>query len=87
MAKQFRFLTDAVEVKANWIPVPAIPAFTGNRVSLADVPKLYHVNTGSDGKQYAMVSMHIISKLVPNSDVGHFRTFPKSCQMRHPRVL
>lgn len=60
------FPTDAIEVKANWMPVSAVPAFTGNKVSLADVPKLYHVNTGSDGKQYAMVSMHLISKLVPN---------------------
>jgi len=35
-------------------------------VSLADVPRLYHVNVGADGKRYAMVSMHIITKLVPN---------------------
>ena len=41
-------------------------SFSGGRVTLADVPKLYHVNTGSDGKQYAFVSMHIISKAVPN---------------------
>jgi hypothetical protein len=60
------FPVDAIEVKANWMPVAAIPDFTKNKVSLAEVSKLYHVNTGSDGKQYAMVSMHIISKLVPN---------------------
>jgi hypothetical protein len=64
--KEISFPVDAIEVKANWLPVSAIPAFTNNKVSLADVPKLYHVNTGSDGKQYAMVAMHIISKLVPN---------------------
>jgi hypothetical protein len=64
--KEISFPADAIEVKANWMPVPAVPAFTNNRVSLADVPKVYHVNTGSDGKQYAMVAMHIISKLVPN---------------------
>ena len=64
--KEISFPIDAIEIKANWMPVSAIPAFTNNKVSLADVPKLYHVNTGSDGKQYAMVAMHIISKLVPN---------------------
>jgi hypothetical protein len=60
------FPVDAIEVKANWMPVSAVPNFTKGKVALADVPKMYHVNTGSDGKQYAMVSMHIISKLVPN---------------------
>jgi hypothetical protein len=60
------FPVDAIEVKANWMPVTSIPSFTGNKIALADVPKMFHVNTGSDGKQYAMGSMHIISKLVPN---------------------
>ena len=64
--KTISFPIGAIEVKANWVPVSKIPAFTNNKVTLAQVPKLYHVNTGSDGKQYAMVSMHIISKLVPN---------------------
>ncbi len=60
------FPVDAIEVKANWMPVDAVPVFTKNRVALADVPRLYHVNRGADGKTYAMVSMHVISKLVPN---------------------
>jgi hypothetical protein len=64
--KSFSFPVGAVEVKANWMPVSAIPELTGNKVALVDVPKIFHVNTGADGKQYAMVSMHIISKLVPN---------------------
>jgi len=64
--KVVSFPTDAIEVKANWLPVANVPSFTGNRVSLADVPRLFHVNTGSDGKQYALVAMHVISKLVPN---------------------
>ncbi|HJZ96160.1 MAG TPA: hypothetical protein VKE70_06620, partial [Candidatus Solibacter sp.] len=64
--KTFSFPVGAIEVKANWMPVAEIPGFTLNRVALADVPKIFHVNTGSDGKQYAMVSMHVISKLVPN---------------------
>jgi len=63
--KNLSFPIDSVEVKANWMPVSDIPAFTNNRVTLAQVPQLYHVNT-SGGVQYAMVAMHVISKLVPN---------------------
>jgi hypothetical protein len=64
--KALSFPIDSVEVKANWKPVASVPAFTLNRVALADVPKFFHVNTGVDGKQYALVAMHVISKLVPN---------------------
>jgi hypothetical protein len=64
--KTIAFPAAAMEVKANWMLVSKIPAFSGGKVTLADVPKLYHVNTGSDGQQYAFVSMHIISKAVPN---------------------
>jgi hypothetical protein len=48
------FPLDSIEVKANWVPV-------GNRS--ADE---FHINTASDGKRYALVSMHIISKTIPN---------------------
>ena len=64
--KTLSFPIDAMEVKANWLPVADVPAITLNRVTLADVPRVFHVNTGSDGKQYALVAMHVISKLVPN---------------------
>ncbi|MET4156311.1 thiol-disulfide isomerase/thioredoxin [Bradyrhizobium sp. I1.8.5] len=64
--KTLSFPVAAMEVKANWKLVSEIPAFTGGRVTLADVPKFYHVNTGADGQQYAFLSMHIISKAVPN---------------------
>ena len=65
------FPVDAIEVKANWYPVvdpkdskkSGIPGYTG---SVSDTHKIYHVNTASDGKQYALVAMHVISKLVPN---------------------
>jgi hypothetical protein len=53
-SKPITFPTDSIEVKANWVPVETVN------------PALYHVNTASDGKQYALVSMHIISKQVPN---------------------
>lgn len=48
------FPIESMEVKANWVPA-------GNRS-----PAEYHINTASDNKQYALVSMHIISKQVPN---------------------
>ena len=64
--KPISFPVDAIEVKANWVAVADIPSFSLNRVTLANVPKMYHVNTASDGKQYALVAMHVISKLVPN---------------------
>jgi hypothetical protein len=63
--KTLSFPVDSIEVKANWMPSTEIPAFTNNRVTLAQVPQLYHVNT-QGGVQYAMVAMHVISKLVPN---------------------
>jgi hypothetical protein len=48
------FPADSIEVKANWVPAESV------------APLQYHINTASDGKRYALVSMHIISKLVPN---------------------
>jgi hypothetical protein len=63
--KNLSFPTDSVEVKANWVAVNDIPAFTNNRVTVAQAPQLYHVNSAG-GVQYALVSMHVISKLVPN---------------------
>jgi hypothetical protein len=64
--KTILFPVGAMEVKANWKLVSEIPAFSLGRVTLADVPKMYHVNTGADGQQYALVAMHVISKAVPN---------------------
>jgi hypothetical protein len=52
--KTITFPTDSVEVKANWVPAESVNA------------SQYHVNTASDGKKYALVSMHLISKQVPN---------------------
>jgi hypothetical protein len=64
--KTLVFPVDAIEIKANWMPVGDIPAFTNNQVTLAQVPQLYHVNADRSGAQYALVAMHVISKLVPN---------------------
>lgn len=81
--KTLSFPINAVEVKANWLPVSMIPSFTLGRVTSQDVPKVFHVNTGSDGKQYAMVSMHVISKLVPNWTWATFenRLNPGRCDL------
>jgi hypothetical protein len=69
--KPISFPPDAIEVKANWAPVCAdsactksgIPGYTGDPKNAAS---LYHVNTASNGKQYALLAMHVISKIVPN---------------------
>jgi len=52
--KPIIFPVGAIEVKANWVRASTVNA------------SLYHVNTASDGQQYALVSMHIISKEIPN---------------------
>jgi hypothetical protein len=52
--KQISLPIESIEVKANWVPASSVEQLQ------------YHVNTASDGKQYALVSMHIISKQVPN---------------------
>jgi hypothetical protein len=65
------FPPESLEIKANWYPVistmdpskSGIPGYTGTS---ADAASVYHVNTASDGKQYALVAMHVISKQVPN---------------------
>jgi hypothetical protein len=64
--KTLSFPIDSIEVKANWVAIDQIPAFTNNQVTVAQVPQLYHVNAEQDGTKYALVSMHVISKQVPN---------------------
>ena len=63
--KTLSFPVDSMEVKANWVEVGRLKAFNGFTGSPADAAKLYHVNSVG-GKAYALVSFHIISKLVPN---------------------
>jgi hypothetical protein len=57
---------DSIEVKANWVELGHLRGFNGFSGSAADAARLYHVNKASDGKEYALVAMHVISKLVPN---------------------
>jgi len=58
-----RFPVDAVEVKANWYPVEHIPGYHGDPLQAF---RVYHVSRDASGQAYALVSMHVISKAVPN---------------------
>lgn len=66
--KAIVFPPDSIEVKANWVPVSQLAQFLGNSGAPVDA-KLYHLNTVSENGQqvqYALVSFHVISKMVPN---------------------
>jgi hypothetical protein len=63
--RKLSFPSDSIDVKANWVAVSDLPAFTNNQVTAAQAPQLYHVNSAG-GIQYALVAMHVISKQVPN---------------------
>ena len=80
--KTLSFPVDSVEVKGNWVPVSDIPQFTNNKVTVAQAPQLYHVNSAG-GVQYALVSMHVISKQVPNWTWATFehRFNPSRCDI------
>ncbi len=67
-SKPIVFPADSIEVKANWVPVSQIPQFLAPSGSGVN-PLPYHVNTTTENGQqvqYALVSFHIISKMVPN---------------------
>ena len=59
------FPIDSMEVKANWVEVSRLKDFNGFAGSPVEAAAEYHVNS-TGGKQYALVSFHIISKQVPN---------------------
>lgn len=54
--KPIVFPLDSIEVKGDWIPADS-PGVDANR---------YHISVGADGKRYALASMHITTKLIPN---------------------
>lgn len=69
--KTLSFPTNSLEVKGNWVLVENLKDFNGFTGAPAEAAKLYHVNTATDPKTgkkltYALVAMHVISKLVPN---------------------
>jgi hypothetical protein len=66
--KPITFPADSIEVKANWVPVSQLSQYLAGSGSPVD-PSLYHLNTVSENGQpvqYALISFHIISKMVPN---------------------
>jgi hypothetical protein len=79
------FPVDSIEVKGNWLSADQIAS--DYKVAIADIPKLFHVNTGvgPDGqpKQYGLVAMHVISKLVPSWTWATFehRLNPARCDI------
>ncbi len=64
-ARPISFPVDTIEVKANWVEVGRLKEFNGFAGSPAEAAAAYHVNWAG-GKEYALVSFHIISKLIPN---------------------
>lgn len=60
--------TDAVEVKADWLPVDTLVDWlAANKVTLSlDQVKKQYLIRESDGVAYGLVSMHISSKEIPN---------------------
>lgn len=48
------FPLDSMEVKANWLPIEDVNSSE------------YYVSTAADGKKYALVAFHIISKIIPD---------------------
>ena len=63
--KKLAFPIDSLEIKANWVEIGQLNKFNGFAGTPADAAKLYHVNSAA-GKEYALVAIHVISKLVPN---------------------
>ena len=63
--KPIAFPVDSMEVKANWVEVDRLKEFNGFTGTPIEAAAAYHVNS-TGGKQYALVSFHIISRLVPN---------------------
>jgi hypothetical protein len=66
--KAITFPSDSIEVKANWVPASQLAQFLAGSGSPSN-PSLYHLNTTVENGQtvqYALVSFHLISKMVPN---------------------
>ena len=63
--KPIAFPVDSIEVKANWVEVGRLKEFNGFSGSAAEAGAAYHINS-TGGRQYALVSFHIISKREAN---------------------
>jgi hypothetical protein len=58
------FTPDSIEVKTNWIPVSAVPQYFPNLQG--PVEQNFFVTNDVNGVPHALLSMHLISKQVPN---------------------
>ena len=52
--REIKLPVDSIEVKANWIAADEVDRAR------------YYVSVASDGKQYALVALHVTTKLIPN---------------------
>lgn len=52
--REIKLPVDSIEVKANWIAADAVDRAR------------YYVGVAADGKEYALVALHITTKLIPN---------------------
>ena len=52
--REISFPKDAIEVKANWTPADRVDA------------SRYYISAASDGRRYALVALHITTKMIPN---------------------
>lgn len=52
--REIKFPVDAIEIKANWTPADRVDA------------SRYYVSVASDGRPYALVALHITTKMIPN---------------------
>lgn len=61
---ELSFPVDSMEVKTNWIPVSAVPQYYPNLQG--PIEANFFVYPDVNGVPHAMISMHLISKQVPN---------------------
>lgn len=59
------FPTESVEVKTNWLPLDQLARYYPAEMA-ADPARYFYIARDAAGQQHALLSMHVISKEVPN---------------------
>jgi hypothetical protein len=66
-AMTINFPVDSIELKTNWLPLDQLQKFypkaVASQIKLSDV---FFIAPDANGKQHALIAMHVISKQVPN---------------------
>ena len=62
---EISFPEDSIEVKTNWLPVDQLARYYPAAVA-ANPARYFYLTSDPNGGQHALLSMHIISKLLPN---------------------